>query len=126
MKKVKNILLYIWCMPQNLLGLLLRLFYKGTDSRYEDVIVRRSLKMQSGISLGRYVIVSQFARLESVKHEYGHSIQSKRLGWLYLLLVCLSSGIWHLLYGTLIPKTKNGYYRFITEKWADKLGGVKR
>ena len=123
---MKKVLFYIWEAPQNLLGLLLRLFYKGRDSRYEDVIVRRSLKMQSGISLGRYVIVSQFARLETVKHEYGHSIQSKRLGWLYLLFIGLSSGIWHLLYGTLIPKTKNGYYRFITEKWADKLGGVKR
>jgi hypothetical protein len=31
------------------------------------------------------------------------------------------------LYGTkLFPATPNGYYKFYTEKWADKLAGIKR
>ena len=49
---MKEILLYIWQLPQNLLGLLLLAFYKGNDKDDKGlVIVRRSLKMQGGISL---------------------------------------------------------------------------
>jgi hypothetical protein len=40
--------------------------------------------------------------------------------------VGLQSICWAGLYGTIIKPTKNGYYRFWTESWADKLGGVKR
>jgi hypothetical protein len=32
---MKKILLYLWQLPQNLLGLLLRQIYKGNDSQYE-------------------------------------------------------------------------------------------
>ena len=121
-----KVLRYIWELPQNLLGLLLRVIYKGTDSEYEGAVVRRSLKMQGGISLGRYIIVSRYASRKTVMHEYGHCIQSRRLGWLYLLVIGLPSIVWAGLYGTLIKPTMNGYYRFYTERWADRLGGVKR
>lgn len=123
---MKRTLLYIHELPQNLLGLLLRLIYKGNDSEYKDAVVRRSLKMRGGISLGRYIIVSQFARGETVRHEYGHCLQSRRLGWLYLLVIGLPSIVWAGLYGTLVKRTENGYYRWYTEKWADRLGGVER
>ena len=117
---------YIWELPQNLLGLLLRVIYKGTDSEYEGAVVRRSLQMQGGISLGRYIIVSQFASKTTVMHEYGHCLQSRRLGWLYLLVIGLPSIVWAGLYGTVVKPTKNGYYRWYTERWADRLGGVER
>ena len=121
-----KVLRYIWELPQNLLGLLLRAIYKGTDSEYEGAVVRRSLKMQGGISLGRYIIVSRFASKTTVMHEYGHCLQSRRLGWLYLLVIGLPSIIWAGLYGSVVKSTKNGYYRWYTESWADRLGGVKR
>ena len=121
-----RMLRFIHELPQSLLGLLLRQIYKGNDSEYNDVIVRRSLKMQGGISLGRYIIVSQFAREETVRHEYGHCLQSRRLGWLYLLVIGLPSIVWAGLYGRLVKRTKNGYYRWYTERWADRLGGVER
>ena len=121
-----KVLRYIWELPQNLLGLLLRQIYKGNDTKYNDVVLRRSLKMQGGISLGRYIIVSQFAREETVRHEYGHCLQSRRLGWLYLLVIGLPSIVWAGLYGRLVKRTRNGYYRCYTEKWADRLGGVER
>ena len=121
-----KVLRYIWELPQNLLGLLLRVIYKGTDSEYEGAVVRRSLQMQGGISLGRYIIVSQFAGEKTVMHEYGHCLQSRRLGWLYLLVIGLPSIIWAGLYGRVVKSTKNGYYRWYTEKWADRLGGVER
>lgn len=115
-----KVLRYIWELPQNLLGLLLRASYKGTDSEYEGAVVRRSLKMQGGISLGRYIIVSRYASRKTVMHEYGHCRQSLYLGPLYLLVVGLPSIIRASL-GR--PAT---YYDFYTEKWADQLGGVKR
>lgn len=121
-----RVLRYIWELPQNLLGLLLRAIYKGTDSEYEGAVVRRSQKMQGGISLGRYIIVSRYASRKTVMHEYGHCRQSLYLGPLYLLVVGLPSIIWAGLYGRVFKQTENGYYRFITERWADKLGNVKR
>ena len=121
-----KVLRYIWELPQNLLGLLLRAIYKGEDTEYKDVVVRRSRSMLGGISLGRYIIVGDYASERTVMHEYGHCLQSRRLGWLYLLVVGLPSIIWAGLYGRAIPRTENGYYRFITERWADKLGNVKR
>ena len=123
---MRKILLYIWQLPQNALGLLLRAIYKGKDSLYEDAIVRRSTKMRGGISLGKYIIINQFSSKKTVMHEYGHCRQSVYLGWFYLLVIGLPSLVWAGLYGTLIPSTKNGYYRFYTEKWADRLGGVTR
>ena len=121
-----RVLRYIWELPQNLLGLLLRVIYKGTDSEYEGAVVRRSLKMQGGISLGRYIIVGDYASDRTVMHEYGHCLQSRRLGWLYLLVIGLPSIIWAGLYGRVVKPTKNGYYRWYTERWADRLGGVER
>lgn len=123
---MKSLLSYIWQLPQHVLGLLLRAIYKGNDSQYKDAIVRRSLKMRGGISLGKYIIVSQFARKDDVKHEYGHCGQSKKWGWLYLPVIGSCSITWAGLYGTVIKPTLNGYYRFWTERNADKLGGVKR
>lgn len=119
---MKKALLYLWCLPQNCLGLLLRLIYKGNDSIYEDAIVRRSTKFPGGISLGRYIIVNQWSSKKNVMHEYGHCIQSRYLGWLYLLVIGLPS----ILHAWLCPCKEHSYYDFWTEKWADKLGGVER
>lgn len=119
---MKRTLQYLWQLPQHGLGLLLRAIYKGNDGEYEDAIVRRSLKMQGGISLGKYIIVSQFARKDDVKHEYGHCVQSKYLGWFYLIGIGLQSG----LHCALCKCKNHSYYDMWFEKWADKLGGVKR
>jgi hypothetical protein len=63
---------------------------------------------------------------QSIKHEYGHAIQSRILGPLYLIIIGIPSIIWAALYGSIIPRYKNNYYRFYTEKWADKLMNIKR
>lgn len=119
---MKEVLLYIWQLPQNLLGLLLRAIYKGNDSVYEDAIVRRSLKMKGGISLGKYIIINQFSRLKTVKHEWGHCRQSMYLGPFYLVVVGISSG----LHALLCKCKKHSYHDFPVERWADKLGGITR
>lgn len=119
---MKQIILYIWQLPQNALGLLLRAIYKGKDSLYEDAIVRRSTKMRGGISLGKYIVINQFSSKKTVMHEYGHCRQSKYLGWLYLPVIGLQS----ILHAALCKCKKHSYYDYPVEKWADKLGGVIR
>ena len=120
-------------LPQSVLGLILKLFYKNSIREtisYNDAEVILCKGFNGGISLGRYILLnasySQRAQKETIKHEYGHCLQSRKLGWLYLPVIGIPSIIWAGLYGKVIKKTTNGYYKFYTEKWADKLGGVKR
>lgn len=119
--KIKRYILYIWQLPQHLIALLLRLIYKGNDNEYNDCIVRKSVCMHGGISLGKYIIVNQGFEEINIKHEYGHSVQSKYLGWLYLIVIGLPS----LLHAGLCKCKNHSYYDFPTEKWANKLGGIK-
>ena len=88
---MKRVAQYLWQLPQMILGHLLRIVYKGGDTEHEDAVVRRSIKMQGGISLGKYIIVNQWATKTTIMHEYGHCLQSKRLGWLYLVVIGLPS-----------------------------------
>jgi hypothetical protein len=123
---MKNVLLYLWQLPQNLLGLLFLLFIRGEERHsLAGISFYYCWGFCGGISLGKYIILGEYYE-EDVKHEFGHSIQSKRWGWLYLPVVGLCSLTWAGLYGTLIKETLNGYYKFWTERNADKLGGVKR
>lgn len=132
---MKDFLLYVWQFPQNLVGLIIRLFCPadiGKDENFrDDINVYISSRMSGGISLGKYIILSKYYSnyifdKDTWNHEYGHTRQSKYLGPLYLFIIGIPSLIWAALYGTAIRETKNGYYKFYTEKWADKLGGVKR
>lgn len=118
-----SVLMFLWMLPQNVLGLILRCVYKGEDIEYKDAKVRVSNSMLGGISLGRYIIVNKTSQ---IRHEYGHCIQSKYLGWLYLLVIGLPSIVWAMVYGSIIPRTADGYYRFYTEKWAERLVGKIR
>lgn len=130
---MKEILLYLWQLPQNLLGLLLLLWYKrekiyhklnGRTFYYTD-------EMPSGISLGNYIIMNREDREDGMRHEYGHSIQSRILGPLYLLIIGIPSACGNLydrLFHNKWPWSKQmrWYYNQPWEKWADKLGGVVR
>ena len=142
MKKFLNILKeaakYIWQLPQNLLGLILIAFYKPERKHVLEngVEVHYATRMKGGISLGKYSIVNtchyrkdvnESLKRDTVRHEaIGHVKQSLMFGPLYLLVIGLSSITWCGIYGTLVPYTHNGYYKFWTEKWADELAGVKR
>ena len=121
-----KILLFIWEILQNIIGLFLAFFYK-TDEKieYKGRIIRYCKKFPGGISLGNYIFVGT-KNPKTIAHEYGHSIQSKWLGPLYLFIIGIPSIIWAGLYGNVIKYSINGYYKFYTEKWADKLGKVDR
>lgn len=123
---MKEILFYLWQLPQNILGLLLVFIYKAKPFTYRfndsEYPVYLSEKMHGGISLGKYVILSVGSSPTTVCHEHGHQIQSLRLGWLYLLVV----GLWSGLRAGLNLYEMGHYYDAFPEDWADRLGGVKR
>jgi hypothetical protein len=127
MKKTWEILLYLWQLPQNLLGLLLVAIYKPESSFDMDgVRIHYAKKMKGGISLGKYILMSYDYNEyngASEKHEYGHTRQSIYLGPLYLLVIGLPSLLWVLWWNR---DRGMSYYSFYTEAWADRLGGVNR
>ena len=97
MEVLIRVLLYIWQLPQNLLGLLLFWWYgRGCKSSKGDYVTYKILyseKMHGGISLGRYIVLpyhylrstsSSYVQ-KTIHHEHGHTRQSLYLGWLYLL-----------------------------------------
>ena len=138
--KIKNFIMSIWELPQNALGLIVK---KVCDAEpiimYKDATVH-AWKLSGGMSLGKYIFVPFTPELltpagffiskkyaeKLIKHEYGHTIQSKYLGWLYLLIIGLPSLIWANCFEKYREKTGKSYYSFYTEKWADKLGEVER
>lgn len=124
--------MYLWQLPQNILGLILLLYFRRFGQLHNwmegGVSVFVCDTMRGGISLGCYIFLDRFfAELdgETLSHELGHCKQSKMLGWLYLPVVGLPSII-HASFYKYDPANPNGYYDFWTEAWADKIGGVKR
>ena len=128
---VKEVFLWIWQIPQNLVGLVFMLFLFPVERIREDTIAKvyKSHSMSGGISLGNYAFVSRSSSKDdkTIRHEgIGHPKQSLYLGPLYLVVIGLPSLIWAALYGSVVKSTKNGYYKFYTERWADKLAGITR
>ncbi|MBQ4192132.1 MAG: hypothetical protein II647_02065 [Bacteroidales bacterium] len=122
MKSILYILLYVWQLPQNILGEILSLYYgarKGHD--YRGVKLHYSTSIPGGISLGRHIIINDRNRNDEYEkmHEWGHTRQSLMLGWLYLAVIGLPSILW-------ASRPRRDYFSFWTERWADTLGGVRR
>lgn len=137
----KEALLNLWQLPQHLLGVILFAIYKGKTEKGEwlvdetikeglakGILVRTSPKMKGGISLGDFVIVSETASKRTIAHEMGHSKQSRILGPLYLLVIGLPSAMKASVHSATHCKYGDNrfYYKFYTEKWADKIAGIKR
>ena len=118
---MKKLALYVWQLPQNLLGwgikTVLRLKDEG-DGIYH-------WKAWSGLSLGGYIFVNARASDLMLRHEAGHRRQSVMLGPLYLLVVGLPSFIWASLKTAGLFRGRD-YYSFYTERWADRLAGIER
>jgi len=137
---MKELFLWLWQLPQNLLGLLLMAATKAEKRNLDGIAywhferTSRFSRFVSGASLGRYILLPERTDLETtVPHEYGHSRQSLRLGWLYLPVVGVYSAVFCNLWDRVFHKNRNAYDRIYwyyktrwTEKWADKLGSVDR
>ena len=126
---MKDFILYLWQLPQNILGLLVILFTRAEFSLTHNVWETR--KYSFGVSLGRYIIFGKHFEYTDLKHEKGHQKQSLYLGPLYLLLIgipSMSGNLWdRLFHRKWAPeKREKWYYNLIWEAWADKLGHVRR
>lgn len=125
MNKALYILLWIWQLPQNIIGLILTIGASCIDGIYFREL------FNSGVSLGNYIIIDKdFIRLlrwnkTKIKHEQGHSKQSMILGPLYLIAIGIPSVIGNILF-RIFKWPVEKYYKQPWEAWADKLGGVKR
>lgn len=138
MQRLIDTLLWIWQFPQNVVGLALRrwwrknIFSEIDGNAFVSVPGKHRIyyakDFPGGISLGAYVIGNywwktyHWRRGQSERHEMGHCKQSLYLGPLYLLVIGLPS----LIHAWTYKGSPDGYYKFFTESWADRLGGVKR
>ena len=116
----------LWQLPQYILGYLyLWINYNNIMSGFmyngASYFVLRNQR-GSFTFCKDYIFLSKKAwhNDHTIKHEYGHTIQSKWLGWLYLLVIGLPSIIWAFIHSNF--STGKKYEDFYTEKWASKLG----
>ncbi len=125
----------MWQLPQNMLAKLVYAFYKGKlkkTTTYKGfawwVITATVYYIEGfpgGLSLGQFIFVYPNCGTKMIKHEYGHCLQSKMLGWLYLIVVFIPSFVMACLTRLGILE-REGYYKRYPEAWADTLGGVIR
>ena len=116
-----------WEFPQTLLALFIKIFYRNKVKQKEKYKLSKVfwLKANSsfGVSLGRFIFLDQrYKDRYTKKHEYGHSIQSLIFGPLYLIIIGLPS----MIRCKFMDLTSLEYYSGYPERWADKLGKVKR
>ena len=127
MKYIRNLILFIWQLPQHIVALIyfgyLVMMCKdlGVDSRYKQATVIPCV-MRGAVTLGNYVFVGLNSEYrKTVKHELGHTIQSKILGPLYLIVIGIPSITYCGLRRLFPSLRKKNYYDFYTEKWANNL-----
>lgn len=127
MKYIRNLILFIWQLPQHIVAIIyfgyLVMMCKdlGVDSRYKQAIVIPCI-MRGAITLGNYIFVGLNSEYrKTVKHELGHTIQSKILGPLYLIVIGVPSITYCGLRRLFPSLRKKNYYDFYTEKWANNL-----
>lgn len=129
LKKLKKLIIATWELPQNTVGAIVKKIFKAKYHLTYNGAKVYTWKFLGGMSLGNYIfiyepIVDKASGANMIKHEYGHTLQSKYLGWLYLLVIGLPSLIWAWGFEGYRTKRGKSYYSFYTESWANKLGGV--
>lgn len=125
MRTIK-VLRWIWEFPQCLLGLILTKIYNVKYSETYKGIDVYTGSFSGGISLGLYILMNDWSGKYTKDHEWGHTRQSLRWGWLYLPTVGLVSITWCGLRNISKKLRSKDYYSIWPENKADKYGGVKR
>lgn len=127
----------LWEAPQTFLGVLnlgLELGRRGVARvDRQDGRVFVELRGSRAISLGHFVFWSTIdapivrVNPDNRRHEYGHALQSRLLGPLYLPVVGVPSAMRVAYAAAQYLVTKRpwaGYYDGFPENWADRLGGI--
>jgi len=137
-RKPVTLLFLFWELPQNILGAATYLTLKRSGKILGSSFEQERIFMETprlGVSLGTFIFWTKrgnrFSHLNNDcrMHEYGHSIQSRMLGPLYLLVVGVPSVMRHFYSKRFITKygrNWSDYYAGFPENWADRLGGVKQ
>ena len=118
---MKAIALYLWQLPQNLLALLLLLFFKESSGLiYKGIRVHVCSKLHGSVSLGNHIFVKMYPHdvhtWNTVKHEWGHTRQSRICGPLYLVVIGLPSLVCAVIH-RLFHTEKQGWTRKAAEWW---------
>lgn len=121
---IVKVLMFLWQLPQNIVGLVMYIFLKNKKVVDETIWCKCWVadNMQGGISLGSFAFVSPglSKHPESVAHELrGHTVDSRIFGPLYLIVV----GIPSILNATL--DFTECYYDWYPEKWANEHAGLE-
>ena len=129
---MKKVFLFIWQLPQNILGLIIILLTQAIKVKNYWLVNKYAF----GVCLGNFIIFGDYGgRAEifesDIKHEQGHQKQSLYLGWLYLIIIGIPSFSGNILDRFFhkkwdFEKRIKWYYNQPWEKWADKLGDVRR
>lgn len=136
MKLLKLLFLFLWQLPQNIIGAICSIKAETYRSLYakdnELIVVYFKPWFRSAVSLGDTIIMDSllwdlpFDKFDKhLNHEHGHQKQSRILGPLYLPTVGLLSLLGNLVF-RLFKINSKYYYKQPWEAWADKLGGVER
>lgn len=116
---IVRIILWIWQLPQNLCALVyMNRPFDRVDSPCRHYR-RHGWSSSGSVTLGEYIFTNPRVSLSTIRHEYGHVVQSRMLGPLYLLVIGLPS----VLHAAVHNKVCEGkdYSHFYTERWADSL-----
>jgi len=115
--------MWLWELPQTLIGVVLVIYFilKGDVQNIETsegVLVITAKGRWGGVSLGNFIIGSETIAPTVgnylFMHEYGHSIQSRNVGPLYLLIFGIPSLASVIFRGT-------NHHETYVERYANKL-----
>ena len=124
---MKRIMLYLWQLPQNLVGWFVFNMLEAKSSPIDKGVFLHHKSFFSSVSLGKFIILNEYQyNGKTLRHEYGHQKQSQYLGWFYLPVIGLPSVIGNLIFRIEFIRKRFNYYHQPWEKWADKLGDVDR
>jgi hypothetical protein len=137
LSQILNALFFLWELPQNIAGIMVFIAFRKRDEIVDHTIRQQRFFVETkriGVSLGWFVFWSKTGNRYNYlvndcrMHEFGHSIQSRILGPLYLLVIGIPS-VLRILYSKWYAgkhyKDWPGYFNGFPENWADRLGGVK-
>ena len=125
MRVLVAIIQIVWGLPQTLLGFFFFLLTIRRKHYLYRCAVVTEWHRQDSCSLGLFIFLSEgeINKKETLKHEYGHCLQSIILGPMYLLIIGIPSFLWCNL--PMMEKRRKrrrvSYYSFYTERWANRL-----
>lgn len=129
-KKILGILLFtpfaIWTLPQFIIGLALSFVWRTHELKFDPsgyhVTVCRT-RFTFAFSLAQFVFAPTCCNDDVLRHEIGHTMQSRYLGWIYLIVIGLPSFVLFCVKRAM-KKDDRWYHSKFPESWANKLAQV--